>query len=139
MKKKNYVIKNYKGNLVESLSKFQKKFKNQRIVEAVEDEGKLKIKAVEEAMSDADQELVDGIESFFEEEVASGALYDSDFESNKELHSLERDPFENEKTVNACKHYLKDECGIDVFRSEEAYDDFICDTLQGLAKDYLHR
>ena len=136
---KNYTIKNYKGNILESLKKFQSSHKKMRIVEAVEDEEELKIKAVEEALSDADQELSDGIETFFDEEVASGALYDSEFESNKELHILEKDPFENKKTVNACKQYLKDECGIDVFRSEEAYDDFIYDKLQELAKDYLHR
>ena len=49
---KTYKIKNYKGNLVESLSKFAKSHKGMRIVEAVEDEDELKVKAeVEEATS----------------------------------------------------------------------------------------
>ena len=38
-----YRVKNYKGNLVESLSRFQKKYPNKKIVEAVEDEKSLKI------------------------------------------------------------------------------------------------
>ena len=38
-----YRIKNYKGNLVESLSRFQKKHPNKKIVEAIEDEKSLKI------------------------------------------------------------------------------------------------
>lgn len=47
---KNYRIKNYKGNLVESLTKFAKSHKGMRIVEAVEDEDELKVKAeVDEA------------------------------------------------------------------------------------------
>lgn len=42
---KTYKVKNYKGNLVESLSKFQKKHKGMKIVEACEDGDELKIKA----------------------------------------------------------------------------------------------
>ena len=45
---KTYKVKNYKGNLVESLSRFQKSHKGMKIVEAIEDEEELKIKAVEE-------------------------------------------------------------------------------------------
>ena len=41
---KTYKVKNYKGNLVESLSKFQKSHKGMKIVEAVEDGKDLKIK-----------------------------------------------------------------------------------------------
>jgi len=44
---KTYKVKNYKGNLVESLSKFQKNHKGMKIVEAVEDGDDLKIKAEE--------------------------------------------------------------------------------------------
>lgn len=44
---KTYKVKNYKGNLVESLSKFQKSHKGMKIVEAVEDGDDLKIKAEE--------------------------------------------------------------------------------------------
>ena len=42
---KTYKVKNYKGNLVESLSKFQKSHKGMKIVEACEDGDNLKIKA----------------------------------------------------------------------------------------------
>jgi hypothetical protein len=42
---KTYKIKNYKGNLVESLSKFQKSHKGMKIVEAAEENDELKIKA----------------------------------------------------------------------------------------------
>ncbi len=42
---KKYTIKNYKGNLVESLMKFSEKYKGMRIIEAVEDGKMLKIKA----------------------------------------------------------------------------------------------
>lgn len=42
---KTFKVKNYKGNLVESLSKFQKSHKGMKIVEAVEDGKDLKIQA----------------------------------------------------------------------------------------------
>lgn len=42
---KTYKIKNYKGNLLESIKKFQTKHADMRIVEACEDGGELKIKA----------------------------------------------------------------------------------------------
>lgn len=41
---KTYRIKNYKGNLVESLSKFQKKYPGMKICEATEEDKELKIK-----------------------------------------------------------------------------------------------
>ncbi len=44
---KTFKVKNYKGNLVESLSKFQKSHKGMKIVEACEDGDDLKIKAEE--------------------------------------------------------------------------------------------
>lgn len=44
---KTYKIKNYKGNLVESLSKFQKSHKGTKIIEACEDGEDLKIKTEE--------------------------------------------------------------------------------------------
>ena len=53
---KKYIIKNYKGNIVESLTKFQKKYPNTKICEATEEDGSLKVTAdekqpVEEAAS----------------------------------------------------------------------------------------
>ena len=54
--KKTYKVKNYKGNLIESLSKFQKSHKGMKIVEACEDGEDLKIKAETE---DETQQLVD--------------------------------------------------------------------------------
>ena len=47
---KTFKVKNYKGNLVESLSKFQKSYKGMKIVEAVEDGDDLKIRAEESDM-----------------------------------------------------------------------------------------
>ena len=53
---KTYKVKNYKGNLLESLKKFQEKYPNVKICEATEEDSVLKIKAdkkqlVEEAAS----------------------------------------------------------------------------------------
>ena len=42
---KTFKIKNYKGNLVESLKRFSDSHKDMKIVEAVEEDGSLKIKA----------------------------------------------------------------------------------------------
>ena len=65
---KTYKVKNYKGNLVESLSKFQKSHKDMKIVEAVEDEEELKIKvepkAVKEASSPKDTAVEKGNKFF---------------------------------------------------------------------------
>lgn len=44
---KTYTVKNYKGNLVESLKKFQANHKNIRVLEATETEDTLKIKCEE--------------------------------------------------------------------------------------------
>ena len=44
---KTYTVKNYKGNLVESLKKFSNSYKGMKIVEACEDGDDLKIKAEE--------------------------------------------------------------------------------------------
>lgn len=44
---KKYTIKNYKGNIVESLTKFQKKHPNVKICEATEEEDALKVKCEE--------------------------------------------------------------------------------------------
>lgn len=43
--KKTYKVKNYKGNLVESLEKFSKKYKGMRITEAAVENDSLKITA----------------------------------------------------------------------------------------------
>ena len=52
---KRYTIKNYRGNLVESLMKFAESHKGMRIVEAVEDENKLRLKIEEsEKIEEAD-------------------------------------------------------------------------------------
>ncbi len=54
---KKYTIKNYKGNITESLSNFKKKYPKMRIVEAVEqDDGRLDIKAVTEDTNPRDME-----------------------------------------------------------------------------------
>ena len=49
---KTFKIKNYKGNLVESLSRFAKSHKGMKIVEAVEEKDELKIK-INEAVDDS--------------------------------------------------------------------------------------
>ena len=54
---KKYTIKNYKGNIVESLSRFAKSHKGMKIVEAAEEKDELKIKA--EEYSDFRDKLVD--------------------------------------------------------------------------------
>lgn len=46
---KKYTIKNYKGNLVESLKKFSEKYKGMRIVEAVEDPDEKALKVTAES------------------------------------------------------------------------------------------
>ena len=46
--KKTYKVKNYKGQLVESLERFTKKYKGMRIVEAAEKDGALNIVAEED-------------------------------------------------------------------------------------------
>ena len=43
MKTKKYIINTYKGNLLESVKRFQNAHKNIKILEAVEDGNKLKI------------------------------------------------------------------------------------------------
>ena len=53
--KKTYKVKNYKGNLVESLKKFSDSHKDIKILEAVEEDNTLKIKAEEsEKINEAD-------------------------------------------------------------------------------------
>ena len=65
---KTYKVKNYKGNLVESLSKFQKSHKGMKIVEACEDGDDLKIKAEEsEKLEEAAGKKVYIVELDFEE------------------------------------------------------------------------
>ena len=44
---KTFKVKNYKGNLIESLSRFQKSHKGMKIIEACEEKNELKIKAEE--------------------------------------------------------------------------------------------
>jgi len=61
---KKYTIKNYKGNLVESLKKFSDSYKGMKIVEAVEDGKDLKIKAVSESTKDEVNNIYD---SFIDE------------------------------------------------------------------------
>lgn len=60
---KTYKVKNYKGNLVESLSKFQKSHKGMKIVEACEDGDDLKIKAEEsEKLEEAELTSLEDLE-----------------------------------------------------------------------------
>lgn len=54
---KTYKIKNYKGNLVESLKRFSDSYKGMKIVEAIEVKDGLKIK-VEEAKSNKEDLLL---------------------------------------------------------------------------------
>lgn len=44
---KTFKVKNYKGNITESLKKFSKKYKDMHIIEAIEDKDILRIKAKE--------------------------------------------------------------------------------------------
>lgn len=56
---KTYKVKNYKGNLVESLKKFSDSHKGMKIVEACEDGDDLKIKAEESAENTSIKEEVE--------------------------------------------------------------------------------
>lgn len=56
---KTYKVKNYKGNLVESLMKFQKKHPNSKITSVYESDGKLKIRTDEEDSFDLNKWAAD--------------------------------------------------------------------------------
>ena len=78
---KTYKVKNYKGNLIESLSKFQKNHKGMKIVEAKECDEELKIKAKESTddqevtQADKDFDMLATIEQIIEILGNSGAYY----------------------------------------------------------------
>lgn len=79
--KKTYKVKNYKGNLVESLSKFQKSHKGMKIVEACEDGEDLKIK------TEAAKNIKES-EDFFDEVYKGGFTISYD-ETNGEVEAFE--------------------------------------------------
>ena len=85
---KRYTIKNYKGNLVESLTKFAKSHTGMRIVEAVEDEDELKVKAeVEEAYANENGsiKLFEEFINAFAEDIKK-AVADEDASTNEESY-----------------------------------------------------
>jgi hypothetical protein len=63
---KKYTVKNYKGNLVESLSKFQKSHKNMKVIEAIEEGNSLKITCNENDLvkEDYESKLLDSTKYF---------------------------------------------------------------------------
>ena len=52
---KKYILKKYKGNLVESLDKFNKKYPGMKIVEAIENDNSLTVTAEENITEDFSQ------------------------------------------------------------------------------------
>jgi len=75
---KTYKVKNYKGNLVESLSKFQKSHKGMKILEAKEVDNELKIK-VKESTQTFDDTIKNEILKVFENNVDLEKAYDTSF------------------------------------------------------------
>ena len=87
---KTYKIKNYKGNIVESLSRFQKNHKGMRIVEAAVDDKNLNIKAeaVTEFSTDSVEEFIDAFANDlknFVKKVGDGNGSEESFETMKEF------------------------------------------------------
>ena len=100
-------IKNYKGNLLESVKNFQKKYPSRRITEAVEEEDSLKITT--EDMSDKDH---------FSYDEFLGAIDNDDVWENdygEEKYS---------ELVGELKDYLKRFC-VDNDLAAERYDDLL--------------
>lgn len=76
--KKTYKVKNYKGNIVESLKKFSESHKGMKIVEAKEADNELKIK-VKESMQTFDDTIKNEILKVFENNVDLEKDYDTSF------------------------------------------------------------
>lgn len=85
---KTYKIKNYKGNLVESLKKFSDSHKGMKIVEAIEEDGSLKIKAesvvVKEDEADANLAVEHGAKYFEALAKALEMTFSEDVNNNEE-------------------------------------------------------
>ena len=81
---KRYTIKNYKGNLLESLTKFAESHKGMKIVEAVEDEDKLRLKTEESEFDDSLDLFSEFIDAFAED--LKKAVADEDVSSNEESY-----------------------------------------------------
>lgn len=75
---KNFTVKNYKGNLVESLKKFSDSHKGMKIVEAKEVDNELKIK-VKESTQTFDDNIKNEILKVFENNVDLEKDYDTSF------------------------------------------------------------
>lgn len=88
---KTFKVKNYKGNIIESLSKFQKSHKGMKIVEACEDGKALKIKAEESiddqeyTQADKDFDMLSTIEQIIGILDNSGAYYQLSKNDNPSL------------------------------------------------------
>lgn len=100
-------IKNYKGNLLESVKNFQKKYPSRRITEAVEEEDSLKITT--EDMSDKDHFSYDE----FLGVIDNDDVWENDY--GEEKYS---------ELVGELKDYLKRFC-VDNDLAAERYDDLL--------------
>lgn len=135
---KKYTIKNYKGNIVESLTRFAKTHKGVRIVEAKEEDEELKIKT--EAVSGTTKETIEeAVHEYFWDSVIGGDDYSSDDEQRRVLRALENGPDPDDEVVTNCLEYLKNEYEIDVDKDANEILDLVCEQLEKLASEYLHR
>jgi len=125
---KTYKVKNYKGNLVESLSKFQKSHKGMKIVEACEDGDDLKIKTeslpYEEWSTDLAEEFIDAFATDlknFVKKVGGGKGSEESYNTMKEFFNtfydqdgfmdqmLSRTKFSGQKTMFAKSMHLAED------------------------------
>lgn len=135
---KKYTIKNYKGNIVESLTRFAKTHKGIRIVEAKEEDEELKIKT--EAVSGTTKETIEeAVHEYFWDSVIGGDDYSSDDEQRRVLRALENGPDPDDEVVANCLEYLKNEYEINVDKDADEILNLVCEQLEKLASEYLHR
>ena len=136
---KKYTVKNYKGNIVESLSRFTKSHKGMKIVEAKEENDELKIKA-EAVSSSTAEDIENGVNEYFWDTVVAGDDYHNEGEQLRAIRALETgDVDPDDEVLTKCLDYLRDEYEVDVDSDEDAIVETVLEQLGKLAKEYLHR
>lgn len=102
---KKYTIKNYKGNLVESLKNFSKKYKGMRIVEAKQDGKMLKIKADLREDEETNESLYDYADEPYDENE-TGDPVGMRFSNIKELADALAEYVKSEKEMGWNYNFL---------------------------------